>query len=226
MEEQEKNVQIDNKKRTKSFVMLMIYLVFFLVLIIASRTNNNKHGDKPVNDNTAVQEKLQGTKALLKSNFNYVYTIMIDDNLYTYVGKKYEDKDMFTLNIDNTISNYYIYDEITLIKRERDYVLTDKPYYLFDYLNVNNVVDILDNSKLNNETNLYEISNSKLGKVVNSENISEELNTITIYYENNKINKIVMDVTNYALYWGKNVSKVFITLEYSDYNKIDNFNLY
>jgi len=216
----------NNSKRTRSAIMLLIYAALFLVLIIASRSNSNDYTNSSNGSNATDSDKIQGISILEKENFNYVYTLMVDDKLYTYVGKKYKNKDQYTLEDNESVNNYYTYYDLTLISKNSEYVLTEKPYYLFDYLDINNIIGILNNSKYNETTNIYEISNSKLGRIVGKENTSEELNAITVYYDNKNINKIVMNVTNYASYWEKNSPKVIITLEYSDYNKVDNFNLY
>lgn len=207
-----------DEKRIKALIFLGIYLILFIVIITSNQKNNITKENKIDKDN------IQNTKQLENANFEYKYTIILDDLTCIYNGKKYEHKDLYTLICNSEEKYYYTNNGITLVKENDKYVLTDKIYYLFDYLEIDNILKILKNVVKDN--NMYTITNIKLGDITTIFNNSNQTNQVNIYYDSNKnISKIELNLLNYAKYVGKANDKAQIILEYFSYGKVNNFNI-
>lgn len=216
--------EIITNKQYRAIVILAVYFIVFALLIFSIRLSTPNR-DKRKDDEKPV-EVFEGFEKIVANNFNYEYNIKIDEDEYLYTGKKYDKKEKFILKTNNEELEYYIEDNIALRKENEKYVLVDRPTYIFDYFDTALLNQILLKAALNTkESNSYKISNNKLDKILEEGKNSEtnDFNYITVFYQNKTITKIVLDFTNYSLYLGNLNASVIITLEYKDFNLVEDF---
>ena len=97
---------------------------------------------------------------------------------------------------------------------------------VFDYFNTNILDQLIIRSVLIDEkANKYKIDNQSLYDVLNEDSSKVESgeNYITLGYRNSNITKIELELGNYARLVGDNYDKVIISLEYYDFNLIEDF---
>ena len=214
MRRKKTKVEVEKEQKIKNYVVGSIYILFIVFMIIIVRINDSKTVSNKSNDNN-----------LNRENFFYTYKLTIDDETYIYEGKKYNDKESFRVTNTKEENNYYIYNDIALIKKDNDYVLVDRPYYLINYFDIKEINKIINMSQYDKDDKLYKLTTTNFALVYDIDIDDNSLNTIKIEYKDNHINKIKIDYTNYALARGEPVRRVYIELEYKDYGKVKDFDI-
>ena len=224
-EGQEKKFNIKelfSNKQYRAILILVFYAVLFVIIISSIRLNNNPI--KVDNDNEMSQddgEVLKGYELIHNNNFAYKYTVSLDDRVITYDGKKNGNKEEFIVSDGENVRTYYINDKDIFIKNADTYTKSDKPYFVFDFFDTAIVENILKGSIFDEEQQV--ISNKSLQNIVSEYNINIEdgNNTITVSYRNYNITQISLDLSNYSKAIGEPYNSLIITLEYYDFNLID-----
>ncbi len=230
-------------KMTRSRIILLFYFLLFLGLVIYIRANISDNGDQledkreeVIVDDERQEEDLEIRELfslLSKNNYNFDFQLKIDNDEYTYNGKRYSNKIMYSFNnLENDLGTYISDGNLTKVKLlEEDYAISDSPYYGFNYFEVNILKDILNNAdKI--EEDIYSITNEKFDKYYDKNRhyinmIDKELtNEIKLETKNGKIVGMTIDYSNYA----KNdssftFSSVVISLKYSNFDLIDDFSI-
>ena len=104
--------------------------------------------------------------------------------------------------------------------------MTDKPYYYIDFFDTSVIENILNTSKKSGRT-IYTINNKSLDKL-NTKKIgvtNRDKNKIIIHYDNDVITRIDIDYTKYVSFADSSIQRVFLTLEYSDFGIIEDFDV-
>ena len=91
-----------------------------------------KNGNQDIIENGTIK----GFELIKNNNFSYKYILQVNDDLYVYEGKRFQNKDSFTLTSDNSIKNYIIVDTFAYEIVNNETVMTDKPYYYIDFLDI------------------------------------------------------------------------------------------
>ncbi len=232
----------------KSRIILLGYALFFVVLIIILRFGNTNDGNtnKKNNDNnTNINENTDNTKTddfkefanIRNGIFNFVYTLNINDDLYISTGKKYNQKESFTLTESKTNRKliYLVYGNDIVAKLEdgvetdSTYVIASKPVTYIDYFDHTVLEKIIKESTYNKNDDTYEIINSKLVDILeyNSERVKdkEATNKITLEKKNNNIISIKMDYSNFAKEFDETITEISFSLEYTEFNLVDDFDI-
>lgn len=211
-------------RQYRSIIILAFYAILFTVLIIGIRSPKNT---VEKNENGTSISSLSGYELIDNKNFSYKYTIKVDDETFIYEGKKYNDKELVVISKDEESREYYIVGDKTYIKENNKYSLSlSKPIIIFDFFNTNVLDEVIIRGILINEDNHeYKIDNQDLYDVLNTDNTKVEKgdNFATLSYRNSYITGITFDLSNYSKVIGENYNKVIISLEYSDFNLIDDF---
>lgn len=224
-----KPTDLVTNKQYRAIIILIFYFFVFLALIISVRKLDSKEKSNPEENKTqtnTTSSKIKGFSLIKQSNFNYKYTLNIDDVIYIYEGKKYNKNDSYTLTIGSTKKIYTTIDNFTFERQNNSNVLVDKPYYHIDFFDTNILETILVKA-IQKENNIYTITNSNLDKLLgNRIGIDDiEENNILLQYKDETITRIDVDYTNYAKYMGSKVNRVYLTLEYSDFGVVEEFNI-
>lgn len=228
MEENKKEQKFEFKelftnKQYRSIAILIFYAILFVVVIAMIRMPSNSG----IIENGTHVTNVKGFELIDNKNFSYKYTIMVDDEQYIYEGKKFKDKDLVTLTKDEETREYYLENNKYYVKEEDSFVsIVEKPILIFDFFHTDALDMLISRSILIDEVaNRYRIDNQDLYDVLNSDNskVDSGENYITLNYRNSNITRIVFELDNYSKTIGENYNKVIITLEYFDFNLIDDF---
>lgn len=221
--------ELVTNRQYRAIIILVFYFFFFVILIIGARTALNKKevtNDETVKEQITNTTKVNGFSSIKESNFNYKYTLNIDDKIYTYEGKRYDNKDSFTLSVDKDIRNYVQVDNFSFEIKDKEKVLTDKPIYYLDFFDINILEEIIKNS-IKKSDNIYSIDNKSLDSILKGQlGVNNKLeNSIMLTCEDNTITRIDINYTNYMKFTNRSINKVLLTLEYKDFGKVLDFNV-
>lgn len=196
-----KELFTDEKKRAR--LILFGYFIFFLVLIIAMRTNYNYDNDDIANKiNNRADEKLA------MHNYEFTYTITKGTDKYIYTGKHYNEKEMFTYNKEE----YYKENDLFMKKEKNNWMKVENPYVEYEYLKLESLDQILGKSDLISQTKYNDDSILNSYKMYVDGKVSE--NVLNITSKDEKLIKIEMLFENKT-----------ITLEYSNIGNVIDFNI-
>lgn len=210
-------------RQYRSIAILIFYFVLFVVIIIGIRMPNNTYFD----DGGNVVSELSGYELIENKNFGYKYTVTVDDEVYLYEGKKYNDKELVVITKNDESREYYFNKEDIYVKEKESYVKTiKKPYMLFDFFDTDILDKIIIRSVIVDEENhKYKVDNQKIFDVISDEfaRIENGYNYISLIYRNEFITGITFDFSNYAKTMKEDFERIIISLEYFDFNLIDDF---
>lgn len=177
--------------RWHAVAMLALYGIFFLVsftiLSIGSGTSNNTSPTP-----TATPDNITNI------NYSYSYTINYDNVLEMYLGKKYNDKEKFTLTKDGISSEYAVLNDKLLKLNSGKYEETNSVNNYYRYCDREKILNIIKDIEPVSE-NVYNVSNvyfsSTFGDTLGEDN--EIPVVITVSKDNDEIKSISMDLDNY-----------------------------
>ena len=209
-------------KKIIKLANLVFYIVIFIIFIFFVFQINSKKNIKKYNDKKVI-EKLEKNKNDFKEffnkNFKFEYILEIDDIKTTYIGENNKNRTHFIYKSSKEESEYYSIEDVFLKHNNKNYILSTNPSLYFDFFDIEKIKTII--LKLNNNS----ISNKDLYYIEKSEFLGDNrLNKVDIIKENNLIKQIKIDLSNFAKIYQSNV-KVILTLNYSDYNKVNEINI-
>lgn len=223
-----KATDLVTNKQYRAIIILVFYFFLFFALIISIRNMESNELQKKEDTLQSItnSSKIKGFSLIKQANFNYKYTLNIDNTNYIYEGKKYNKNDSYTLTVGPTKQTYITVDNFTFERKNNENILADKPYYYIDFFDPNILENIIIKAN-GKENNIYTITNSNLDKILgNKIGIDDHKeNNILLQYTDEVVTRIDIDYTNYAKYNGLNVNRVYLTLEYSDFGIIEEFNI-
>ena len=133
---------------------------------------------------------------------------------------------------DNTFYNYFIYDNINLIKISDKYEVTTDLYQFNNITDDNNISKFLRRATLISKTEYetgnisynYEITTNTIDEILNGTNIDIDdiPNSITLETnEDDEVVKIIYNLSSYSSYINGVPSNSSITITYSDFGEIE-----
>ena len=209
-------------KKIIKLANLVFYIVIFIIFIFFVFQINSKKNIKKSNDKKVI-EKLEKNKndfkEFLNKNFKFEYILEIDGVKTTYIGENNKNRTHFIYKSSKEESEYYSIEDIFLKHNNKNYILSTNPTLYFNFFDIEKIKAII--LKLNNNS----ISNKDLYYIEKSEFLGDNrLNKVDIIKENNIVKQIKIDLSNFAKIYQSNV-KVILTLNYSDYNKVNEINI-
>ena len=207
----------------------------------ANNNNNNNQTNvtqiqdvNPTESDLADENSLYNRFSFLRLN-NYELNFNVKAGKEIKVtGVRFDNKYNLEVTSGKESFNYQARNNMVKVKINNEYQTTDFPYVLFDYFDNNMLYYILINAeKVNEEDNIvkYVINNEKMLNVLPS-NVSSTIyvedkslkNDIVLTLNNNKINKIDLDLTN-LIKKTNELNELIISLEYSNIGQINDFNI-
>ena len=209
-------------KKIIKLANLVFYIVIFIIFIFFVFQINSKKNIKKSNDKKVI-EKLEKNKNDFKEffnkNFKFEYILEIDGVKTTYIGENNKNRTHFIYKSSKEESEYYSIEDVFLKHNNKNYILSTNPSLYFNFFDIEKIKAII--LKLNNNS----ISNKDLYYIEKSEFLGDNrLNKVDISKENNIVKQIKIDLSNFAKIYQSNV-KVILTLNYSDYNKVNEINI-
>lgn len=195
-------------------IIILIIMIRLSGSSVPNNTNNN------INNN-GIQSVVSGFNDIKGKNFSFKYTLTENGKSVVYQGKERENKLLFTDTINKL--EYYAIGDVVSVKKGNDYVIGTNPSKYFNYFDVELVEKIISSAKVDEDD--YVISINDFSKLVSSDKSSEGDIYISLTKSNGIITKITFDLGEYAVLTDKNIKTSVLTLEYSNFNLIDDFEI-
>lgn len=204
-----KDQKLEQKQSVKEFfktprgqgvAFFGFYFLFFLFIAILSRTGGSTRSLN-ASDFERGSSKPAYAELFNHNNYEFVFTITIDQIVYQYTGKYYLNTMMFEYNNHN-----YYYDGINYYRQDEEWVLSENPFVYGEFLEPRQVLSLLDASSYESTTT-YESGNVNYNYLLSSNTIFSMLKGIDADYMEEP-NSIVVGVNQQ-----KNVEKVSFQLD-------------
>lgn len=195
-------------------IIILIIMIRLSGSSVPNNTNNN------INNN-GTQSVVSGFNDIKGKNFSFKYTLAENGKSVVYQGKERENKILFT-DATNKLE-YYVIGDVVSVKKGNDYVIGTNPSKYFNYFDVELVEKIISSAKVDEDG--YVISINDFSKAVSSDKSAEGDIYISLTKSNGIITKITFDLGEYAVLTDKNIKTSVLTLEYSNFNLIDDFDI-
>lgn len=220
--------ELRKTEKGKSILFLSFYFVFFLVIVIFIRVAASNPRLPIEYENTS--NGLYTFDKIFAGNYNFIYTISIDGNTFTFNGMKDGNIESFKYNgIDYYYDgeNYYTVDENNI------WVIVDNPYIYTDFINFSRLGEVIVDATYISKTELadgktlfnYLVSSNSMIRVLEGieTDIDEIPNSVvfTASGDNLHLNKLELDFTNYGKYKGICFNNFNITLEYFNFDNVE-----
>lgn len=190
--------ELKKDSRGQSFLFFGFYLIFFIVVIIYLRSvhNNSQYYSEDFEKGDPLDFQVN---EINDGNYSYTYTIILDGEKYEYKGKKNQDE-LFEFQG----KEYYHHNEEFYVK-ENEWVKTANPYLFSDFLYMDNIILLLQNSYYESTTN-YNSGKDVYNLLLSTNTINQKIHNIDSDYleEANKLTistneKKEMDQIHYYL---------------------------
>lgn len=219
----------EDKTSTKEqrILFFCFYLVFFLIIFLLIFSNKSSKPNDAIDDNGNNEEE----SSVVVPNYNFQYSLEIDDNTYIYSGKKLYKKELFTY-IENDVKSSYYKDNDKYYKKMEDGFKEDvNPYKYEMFLDIDkvdylfyNAEEVNTKEEKNRKIFYYEILSSTLSENIDGTFVEdgEEKNTFNVFVnlKTSKIEKIEINLDDYAKKKGLAEEKFRVVLEYSNFGNI------
>ena len=195
-------------------IIILIIMIRLSGSSVPNNTNNN------INNN-GTHSVVSGFNDIKGKNFSFKYTLTENGKSVVYQGKERKNKLLFTDTINKL--EYYAIGDVVSVKKGNDYVIGTNPSKYFNYFDVELVEKIISSAKVDEDD--YVISINDFSKLVSSDKSSVGDIYISLTKSNGIITKITFDLGEYAVLTDKNIKTSVLTLEYSNFNLIDDFEI-
>ena len=222
---------LSKSKRGRAVLFFVFYFIFFFVLIslIRSNYNTNRETIDNTTNNVSTEYKLDG---IINGNYHFVREENINGVVRNFTGDKADNRIEGIMTRDNTFYNYFIYDNINLIKISDKYEVTTDLYQFNNITDDNNISKFLKRATLISKTEYetgnisynYEITTNTIDEILNGTNIDIDdiPNSITLETnEDDEVVKIIYNLSSYSSYINGVPSNSSITITYSDFGEIE-----
>ena len=222
---------LSKSKRGRAILFFAFYFIFFFVLIslIRSNYNTNRETTDNATNNVSTEYKLDG---IINGNYHFIREENINGIVRNFTGDKADNRIEGIMTINNTFYNYFIYDNINLIKTSDKYEVTTDLYQFNNITADNNISKFLKRATLISKTEYetgnisydYEITTNTIDEILNGTNIDIDdiPNSITLETnEDDEVVKIIYNLSSYSSYINGVPSNSSITITYSDFGEIE-----
>ena len=222
-------------KRGRAILFFVFYFIFFFIVISLIRTNyHNSQNITPIKDNNVKAE--YELKKIENGNYHFIREENINGLITNFTGDKNANRIEGIMTSNNTFYNYFIYDNINLIKITDKYEITSDLYHFNNITDDNNISKVLERATLISKTEYesgntsynYEITTNTIDAIINNTNIdiADIPNKITLETnEENEVIKITYDLTSYATYLNNTMTITTITINYSNFGEIEDIEI-
>lgn len=219
--------KLKKTERGKAILFLGFYFIFFLVLIIFIRISASNPKTPIDYELTAPETSFYTYDKILDGNYDFTYTINIDNNVFVYSGEKFGDIELFSLNGVN-----YFYDGVDYYTLDSNniWVEATNPYTYSDFINFTRLGEVIADATYISKTEFgdgsalfnYLVSSNSIVKVIEDvdTDIEEIPNSVvfTASGDDLHLEKIELDLSSYGKFKGVCIDSFKITLEYLDFN--------
>lgn len=223
---------IKTDKQKRAWLILFGYFIFFLILIIMIRTNSSTSNY----DTNSSNIKNLNISMIKNGNYYFKYTVNLDNQVTSYEGEKNSNKSLFNKSVNGLITNYYQENDSYYIKISDSWTISENPYILSNFMNINNIEKILEQSKYISKTEYedyskeyhYQISTTTLVKLLDSEivDLDDIPNDIMVTTDSsNNVEKIEFNLSSYTNYKLLTTSSSSVMVEYSKFNEINDISM-
>ena len=120
---------LSKSSRGKAILFFLFYFIFFFLIIslvrsnYATNSNNSNTKDNPVRTEYKLDKIENG-------NYHFIREENINGLLTNFTGDKNNNKTEGVMTVNNIFTNYFIYDNINLVKTTDKYEVTSELYHL------------------------------------------------------------------------------------------------
>lgn len=217
--------QLISTPRGRAVLFFGAYLVFFLALMLLARLGGTSNRlDTDYENGSSYNYSFSKIE---KNNYEFSYEIMIDSTLYSYKGKKNDDKILFTYNNFEYFSN----DDIYLLNQNDIWLNTENPYVQEEFLDVENLKKFLKKATYVSKTEYesgktvysYMLASASITKIFENSDLDiEEIpNEIIISVdEDNFVDEVKFKLDSYCKVKEICTSNMIITLKYDEFGNV------
>lgn len=219
--------KLNSTPRGKSVLFFGFYGIFFIFLFIAMAVGR---GSGYSLDNLGNSSNFS-LESIYNNNFEFSYKVSIDESIYMYTGKRYNDKESFIFNN----LEYYNLDDDFYQRTGDSFIETVNPYVYSDFMKVDNIQEFINLATLNSKTEYengdfvynYKISTTSIVKKIEDIDIDiDDLpNEISVCISNGNIKSIEFNLNSYGLFKGISNDKFVITLSYFNQGEVSDFDI-
>lgn len=227
----------EKNDRYHAIAMLAIYMIFIIFVVILVRTSprlpesdvSPTSYPTPTNPKVPVDVLDDYDNDDIENDINYSYSYIINynGNIETYLGKKIDNKEKFTLIKDNKTVEYAVLnDNFLKLNENKKYELAETPSKYFKYCDISKIIDITDSKQ--NTNNEYNITNKEI-QTYFKDNLPSNNglnNSIKYIFVENNISEIELDFSNYIRSLNSNnTDSLIIKIKVTDVGKTENFEI-
>ena len=221
---------LSKSSRGKAILFFLFYFIFFFLIISLVRSNYATNSNNTNTKDNTVRTEYKLDK-IENGNYHFIREENINGLLTNFTGDKNDNKTEGVMTVNNTFTNYFIYDNINLIKTTDKYEVTSELYHFNNITDDNNISKFLEKAYLVSKTEYetgntsynYEITTNTIDPIINNTNIdiADIPNKITLETnEEDEVIKITYDLSSYATYINNIPTIVNITISYSNFGEI------
>lgn len=221
---------LSKSKRGRAVLFFLFYFVFFFIVISLIRSNYSPNENYPSKESNNINAEYSLEK-IEAGNYHFTREEVIDNEILNFTGDKSNNKIEGLMTNNNSLYNYFIYDNINLIRLTDKYEITNELYHFNNITDDSNIFRILKRATLISKTEYetgntiynYEITTNTLDEILNSKNIDIADIPNKILIETNgedEVVKITYDLSSYATYINGISCITTITVNYSNFGEI------
>ena len=224
---------LSKSSRGKAILFFLFYFFFFFIIISFVRSNYASNSNNTIDSTVRTEYKLDKIE---NSNYHFTREENINGVVTNFTGDKNDNKTEGVMTVNDIFINYFIYDNINLIKTTDKYEVTSELYHFSKITDDNNIEKILERSTLISKTEYetgnisynYEITTNTIDSIINNTNIdiADIPNKITLETnEEDEVIKVTYDLSSYATYINGIPSTTIITINYSNFGEIEDLEI-
>lgn len=201
-------------RQYRSAIKLFLYIIFMIAVLLFIQAGYNQN-----DNNIIIKTPLESFGDL--DNYSYQTVINENNNLTIIDGNHLNGENNFAING----INYFTKDKQVYMVNNNESVLADLPFIIniFD-LTPSTIENMISKSEKVSKTNYkngmvetnYQLSAKEFAKIyANKDIVSNDFVTITTRLEDNKINRIILNVTNYFKIENPMINTYLIEINYN-----------
>ena len=233
VKEQNKYIEFIKKlyksKRGRAFLFFLFYVIFFIIIISMLRGSYNESPN--YNDNESNINAYYKLDEIENGNYHFTREENINGEITNFTGDKSNNRIEGVMTTNNSFYNYFIYDNIYLLKLTDKYEVTTDLYHFNNITDDKVIANIIKKSTLISKTEYetgnisynYEITTNTIDSIINNTNIDVDMPTNKITLETNEedeVIKIAYDLSSYATYVNNTPMTMSISINYSNFGEV------